>query len=885
MKKRVKTITTSVVCVLLALAFIPLFSGCSSKKSSIVIMSEELSGLFNPFYATTGADQEVVGMTQIGMLSTDSEGELICGEDEATVVLAYDYVTPEEDTSLTESTYRFVIKNDLYFSDGTPLTINDVIFNMYEYLDPVYTGSSTMYSTEIVGLDAYRTQQNYSGSTDDTLDEEAASYARTRIDELIDVYHETGRTGGSGSTSYYATEDMMREAISTWNVTDGYYLAVGIDRTETGALSEARAKLLSDYEFSLETFSEELDEDYISAKEAFDVTAAPYNSNAELMAKLESDVFKFMMYEGYVSITYAKGSDGKDDPSVIEKFDINYRESDIDTEEKAKNKVYKDNVEESFDTVLSYWGTATTLATEYAAEYKSIQLQSRTNEDGSLIYPYIEGIASLGHKRVTEENAEGAYLSSEYVTVDGKQYKVARNHNEDGTPADEGTYDILEVRVNGTDPKAIYNFSFSVAPVNYYSGEKVDIENNEFGVKYADYDFQSNTIQSELHNGVPVGAGPFKATNRSNDDTGITRQNFWNSGNVYFKKNDNFMFDVKSENIVFQEVSSTNAIDKLKKGEIDYAEPQFTATNYDTLTKDLKGKVGVLEANQLGYGYIGINAGKVKNVYLRRAIMSAMETSLATEYYSVGTSQTIYWPMSIESWAYPITGYDEKGHKIQKTDNGHDYAGQWSGTDNAVTRIQNYMQLAANNYGGYTTSDLKLTFTISGSSISDHPTYRVFLQAMELLNSCGWNVEVRADTQALTKLATGSLSVWAAAWGSTIDPDMYQVYHYNSTASSTYAWGYREIKADPTGYSYEYNLIKNTLSPVIDRARETAVKADRTELYEEAMGYVLDLAIELPVYQRENLYAYNIKTLGGLNENVNPYSSPLEKIWEIYLIK
>ena len=49
------------------------------------------------------------------------------------------------------------------------------------------------------------------------------------------------------------------------------------------------------------------------------------------------------------------------------------------------------------------------------------------------------------------------------------------------------------------------------------------------------------------------------------------------------------------------------------------------------------------------------------------------------------------------------------------------------------------------------------------------------------------------------------------------------------------------------------------------------------------MGLVLDLAIEMPVYQRKTLYAYNSKTIKGLKEEVNPYSSPLERIWEIEL--
>ena len=54
------------------------------------MMTEELNGLFNPFYATAGTDMDIVGMTQIGMLTTDDNGNTTCGENEATVVLDYE---------------------------------------------------------------------------------------------------------------------------------------------------------------------------------------------------------------------------------------------------------------------------------------------------------------------------------------------------------------------------------------------------------------------------------------------------------------------------------------------------------------------------------------------------------------------------------------------------------------------------------------------------------------------------------------------------------------------------------------------------------------------------------------------------------------------------
>ena len=56
-------------------------------------------------------------------------------------------------------------------------------------------------------------------------------------------------------------------------------------------------------------------------------------------------------------------------------------------------------------------------------------------------------------------------------------------------------------------------------------------------------------------------------------------------------------------------------------------------------------------------------------------------------------------------------------------------------------------------------------------------------------------------------------------------------------------------------------------------------------MYQEAMGLILDLAVELPVYQRSVLYAYNgnvvnVNTMPAESE-INPYSSPLDRIWEI----
>ena len=864
---KIRKILTTSFMIIATLAITLLLVGCGKKKNnkdSIVLMSEDVSGLFNPFYATSGTDMEVTGMTQIGMLTTDTNGNTACGDDYPTVAKAYKQEMVGNDT-----VYTFVIKNGLKFSDGVPLTMNDVIFNMYEYLDPVYTGSSTMYSIKIKGLTQYRTQKNYSGSSsaaEDAISNQASVLAQNRLEELILVFEEKGLIEGT-QNSYSLNEKQMRDAIAEWDVTEGYKSAVATDQQKlTYTDSDYRRILLEDYELTLSTFKDELKSDYSAAKESFDTTTAPYKDWAN---ELSSDIFKFFLYEGYIIPVY-KEVMGKKDKTVITKFDNTDIVKDYSTEEAAVNRVYSDTIKTQLNYVLSYWGTAGTLTTIYTGAARDIILHNNMSGEDGLTFKNIEGIVSLGHTSNVNE-----------VIIDTTTYKVAHTHNEDGTPKNADEYDVLEITLEGTDPKAIFSFGFTVAPVHYYTadaehpnGREVDIKNNKFGVEYASSNFQSKVIQSKQHVEVPVGAGVYQATDSNNSDM-PKGDDFVRSNIIYYKANKYFMFPVKTEKLQFQIVSSANAIDKLVSGEVDFITPQFTKANSERLTSLSKDGIVKLDSWQLGYGYIGVNAGKVPNVNIRRAIMSAMQTSLALTYYESGTCKNIDWPMSTVSWAYPFM---DDG--ITSKDNGHDYT-QWTGLDAAKSKIQSYMAQAGVAAGD---SQLTIKFTIAGASITEHPTYSVFKQASEILNDLGWNVEVKADSQALTKLATGSLEVWAAAWGSTIDPDMYQVYHKNSSATSVYAWGYREILSNKSLYSYEYSIISR-LSEIIDDARSITNQTQRKALYEEAMGYVLDLAVEMPVYQRKTLYAYNSKAITGLTNNVNPYTSPLEKIWEVELVK
>ncbi len=851
MKKRILCV---VLCLTMLAGCLTMF-GCSDEPTgtapdAFVIMTEQLDGLFNPFFATSGNDSTIVSMTQIGMLTTgyqNGEVTVACGDGEAVAVKDYSIV--HDDASNTTK-YTFVLKNNIKFSDGHPLTMEDVLFNMYVYLDPVYTGSSTMYSTDILGLKDYRTQtQGGTVDADDALTTAAANRAKDRMNELINLYQQVGRTQTAGK--YSASYETMLNAIQKHTLSNGYKKAVSAN-----IASVTNEQLKADYEKALSMFKKELERDYAGAKESF--TQEPYKSHTQF----QDEVFCFMYMEGYVDVEYARDASGKIDSTKIESLTPNYSASVVKDKTSAIDFVYNDKIENELNIILTMWATANDLHTEYAAKAKEVILEEKTQ--GGLTVPNISGIVSLGHTTATPS-----------VTIGSNVYTVAQQHNPDGTPVNANEYDVLEITINGVDPKAIWNFAFAVAPQHYYAeGYTVDIANNKFGVDYGSFDYMRNVIQSTRNIKVPMGAGAYKATDRDNSDN-PHEDAFFSNNVVYFKRNDNFMMgQPKIEKIRYRVVSTSNAIAALEEGSVHYISPQYTQYNIDKLNSLAASGIQKLNTDQLGYGYIGINAGKVPDINIRKAIMCAMDTSLALSYYSVGTAENIYWPMSTVSWAYPK---DELGNNDRLND--HDYPAVQFNKESAKEKIRYYMEEAGVSAGD---SKLTLKFTIAGADLTDHPTYLTFRAAADLLNEMGWNIQVVPDTQALTKLTTGSLAVWAAAWGSTVDPDMYQVYHKNSTATSVLAWGYREILASPALYPEE-NEILNDLSEVIDEARETEDQEERTDLYREAMGYVLDLAVELPVYQRDVLYAFNANVINSssMPSEINPYTSPLDRIWEV----
>ena len=131
---------------------------------TIVIAETGFEGKFSPFFAASAPDQAAHALTQAVLLNADRRGEIIMhgiegetrsynGTDYTYYGLADCEVTENDDGTVT---YAITLRDDVTFSDGTPMTIDDVIFNMYVYMDPTYDGSATFYSVPIVGIDEYR---------------------------------------------------------------------------------------------------------------------------------------------------------------------------------------------------------------------------------------------------------------------------------------------------------------------------------------------------------------------------------------------------------------------------------------------------------------------------------------------------------------------------------------------------------------------------------------------------------------------------------------------------------------------------------------------------------------------------------------------------------
>ncbi len=868
MKKQGKIVCIATAAVL-ALSGASVFVGCASQEADpeqrpFVMAIQEPDRVFNPFFATSQYDSNILQWTQLSMFATDENGNLVCGEDEACVVKDYtswhtNEENGEDDTGYTY--YQIAIKNGIKFSDGEPLTIKDVLFNLYVYLDPAYTGSATVYSTKFEGLEAYRTNGQYTTSSGMTQFEEGfIDDANDRIELLAEYVYDHG------------IAPLDHESLNTnWDEVQ----TVNGQQTTVGEIA------IKDYETTKTKFREELVRDYTSTVTGmetyydwgFKQPWQPFLFNDGQMSELLEETSPGSgIYKKDENGNYIFDEDG-DVVALQESLDAYLEEhaneatEDVLTQNWAVDYVFngyfsplytgteqiEHTIAQNFDQIVHYWATADELRTQFTAE-------ARTNYFSSVdrVVKSVSGITTLrsdtlqGNKSLGEE------------------------------------CDILQVKIRGVDPKTLWNLAFSVAPMHYYSSKEYvdafDAENGNFGLPFSDSGFMTDILNAPGKVGLPVGAGPYKAS--SSDGTPAeSGADFMSLGRVYYERNDQFttvgdgIENAKIKYMQYRVVAADQIINQLISGGIDFGEPSATQENITALS----GKVNHEEYQTSGYGYIGINAHFVPNIIVRRAIIKSFNTStIFNDYYAGGLAEPIYRSMSKASWAYPeaATTYTSK-------DDGTSYAFDATGyqieqmiINDGYTKVNGVYQKEIPGYG---TDRLDYTFTIAGAS-TDHPAYRVFLDARALLNSIGFDVKVVQSATALSDLTTGKLEVWAAAWTAAVDPDMYQVYHKDSNATSINNWGYPYMRAQQSSlYSYEWGIVTQ-LSSIIEQARKTDDQTIRKERYKTALDLVMELAVEFPTYQRKDMFAFtDVLDRDSMMpaDKCGPYNGLLSHIWEV----
>ena len=431
------------------------------------------------------------------------------------------------------------------------------------------------------------------------------------------------------------------------------------------------------------------------------------------------------------------------------------------------------------------------------------------------------------------------------------------------------------MRVTSTEFAAnmIYQFGMAIAPLHYYGDKALyDYDNNSFGFPKGDLSsVRAKTTQ-------PLGAGPYTFSK-------------FTDGVAYLEANPTyFKGEPKTKYLNFRETTDDDKVPGIQSGTFDISDPSYSKDVVSQIEEynggNINGDVITTKLYDfLGYGYIALNSKNVcvgdeiasdasKN--LRKAIATVISVyrDEAIDSYYGETASVINYPISSTSWAAP-----------QVTDDGYTVA--YSVDVNGypiftaqMTQEQRYeaaLQAALGFFeaAGYTVKNGKLTAAPDGAKLKyqvnigaggngDHPSFLLLKTAADALKTIGFELVVNDITQAndlYSSYQSGVADMWCAAWGATTDPDMYQIYH--SQGSTNY-----------------YGIYDDELDQIILDARKSSDQDYRKSLYKEAMEIVMDWAVEIPIYQRSEVYTVSTKRVNvdTLTPDMTPYWSWMKEV-------
>jgi peptide/nickel transport system substrate-binding protein len=463
-------------------------------------------------------------------------------------------------------------------------------------------------------------------------------------------------------------------------------------------------------------------------------------------------------------------------------------------------------------------------------------------------------------------NTEAAGSTVEDLFPGLEEYSTAGVSTGTSAPNIEGikkTGDYsMTIHMDEVDATAIYQLGVSIAPLHYYGDKDAyDYDNNNFGFTKGDLSsVRAKTTQ-------PMGAGPYKFIKFEN-------------GVVYFEANDTYYQGApKTKYINFQEcMSDDDKLNGVITGTIDITDPSFSTDTINAIEKanggELSGaKVETNTVDNLGYGYIGISADSVnvggkenKASDASKALRKAFGTifsvyrDVAVDSYYGDRASVINYPISNTSWAAPQS--TDAGYKLAfSTDvNGNDI---YTSDMDAEAKYAAAKEAALGFFeaAGYTVEDGKCVAAPEGAALEyevwipadgsgDHPSFMILTEAHDALAELGINLVVKDLSNSAdlwTGLEAGSVPMWCAAWGATVDPDMYQIY-YSDVANGG---------ANPGGSNYMYDIADPDLDQMILDARKSTDQTYRKAMYKACLDTIIDWAVEIPVYQRQNAIIFS----------------------------
>lgn len=114
------------------------------RKDTLVAGISAPGGVFLPYFYTNGWDDNATSPIFARLFEYDTSGSLVPS-------LAEKYTVSQD-----QLTYTITLKKDLKFSDGSPLTADDVAFTLTLLLDPAYSGNTDLTLASIQGDTDYQ---------------------------------------------------------------------------------------------------------------------------------------------------------------------------------------------------------------------------------------------------------------------------------------------------------------------------------------------------------------------------------------------------------------------------------------------------------------------------------------------------------------------------------------------------------------------------------------------------------------------------------------------------------------------------------------------------------------------------------------------------------